>query len=125
MLILSFLKWWYSRGFLSYLEKFVDQLKNAADFFSIRLLIRNFFSPFRQISAGGTTSLALDARIRAFFDYLLSCVIGAMIRFFILIIGLIVILFQFIFGSLVAILWPLAPAVLVYCVVLFSQGVTF
>ncbi|MBQ7802782.1 hypothetical protein IJ380_02900 [Candidatus Saccharibacteria bacterium] len=125
MLFLSFLKWWYSRGFLSYLEKFVDTLKNAADFFSIRLLIRNFFSPFRQISAEKTTSLALDARIRAFFDYLLSCLIGATIRFFILIIGLVVIFFQFIFGILLAVLWPLTPALLVYSVVLFSNGVTF
>ena len=125
MLIISFFKWWYTRGFKNYLIGFANRLKDAADFFSIRLLIRNFFSPFRQISAEGTTSLALDARIRAFFDYLLSCIIGAFIRFFILIAGFIIIFLQFVLGLAGMILWPLAPALAVYCIFLFTRGVVF
>ncbi|MBR3180538.1 hypothetical protein IKF63_00455 [Candidatus Saccharibacteria bacterium] len=125
MLVVSFLKWWYTRGFKDYFAKFVNLLKNAADFFSIRLLIRNFFSPFRQISAEKSSSLALGERLRAAGDYLLSCIIGAIIRFFILIIGIVIIFIQFIFGIIGAILWPLMPALLVYCFVLFARGVTF
>lgn len=125
MLIISFFKWWYTRGLKNYFLKFFDTLKNAADFFSIRLLISNFFSPFRQISAEKTTSLALDARIRAFFDYLLSCVIGAIIRFFILVIGTVVIIIQTTLGLICGVLWPLAPALIVYCFVLYSKGIMF
>lgn len=125
MLIFAFLKWWYSRGFRSYLEKFIDALKNAADFFSIRLLVRNFFSPFRQISAEGTSSLALDARLHAFFDFLISCLIGATIRFFILIIGLVVICAQFALGLVGAVAWPLAPVAIFYCCVLYGKGIVF
>ncbi|MBR3204517.1 hypothetical protein IKF81_02435 [Candidatus Saccharibacteria bacterium] len=125
MLMLSFLKWWYTRGLKLYFTKFLDVLKNAADFFSLRLLITNLFSPFRQISAEKSNSLALDVRIRAFFDFFLSCIIGAVVRFFILIIGIVIILLQFILGLFGAILWPLAPALVVYCVVLFAKGVVF
>lgn len=124
MLIVSFFQWWYLRGFKEYLAKFVDTLKNAADFFSIRLLLENFFSPFRQISAGATDSLSLDVRIRAFFDFLVSCIIGATIRFFLLIIGIIVIIVQTLLGLIFALLWPLAPILAVYCAILFLRGVT-
>lgn len=125
MLFLSFLKWWYSSGFLNFLQKFWDQLRNAADFFSIRLIVRNFFAPFRQISAEKSKDLSLNARLHAFFDYILSCFIGAMIRFVILIAGIIVILVQFILGLVGVVLWPLAPAFVCYFVVLFANGVTF
>ena len=125
MLILSFFEWWYIRGFCEYLEKFGDTLKNAADFFSLRLLVENFFSPFRQISAGGTTSLALGDRLRALSDYLFSCVFGAVVRFFLLVLGSVIIAVQAVFGLVFAVLWPFAPFLLVYAVLLFARGVVF
>ena len=102
-----------------------DQLKNAADFFSIRLLVRNMFAPFRQISAGGTTSQALSAQISAFFDRLLSRFVGAMVRFFLLVIGTVIIVIQAVVGAAVAILWPLAPLLVVVCFVLAIMQVSF
>ena len=125
MLLLSLVSWWYSRGFIEFLVGFKNRLKDAADFFSLGSLVRNFFSPFKQISVGGTDSLALNARIQAFFDLLISRVVGATIRFFLLIGGIVVIIVQVVVGLVLTIVWPLLPLVIVYGVMLYARGVVF
>ena len=124
MVILEMLQWWYQRGWKIFLGKFSNQLKNAADFFSIRLLVTSLFAPFRQISAGELTSSSLSARMTAFFDRLFSRLIGAIVRLILLIIGIVVIVLQAVFGVVAMILWPLVPFAVVGCVVLAVVGVT-
>lgn len=125
MLVVSFFQWWYGRGFSEYLASFVDGLRDAADFFSIRLLVRNLFAPFRQISAEKQINLPLNARIHAWFDLLISRLVGATVRFMILIAGVVVMILRAGIGLVLGILWPLMPLLVVYCVMLFSRGVVF
>lgn len=125
MLVVSFFQWWYGRGFSEYLASFVDGLRDAADFFSIRLLVRNLFAPFRQISAEKQINLPLNARIHAWFDLLISRLVGATVRFMILIAGTVVMILRAGIGLVLGILWPLMPLLVVYCVMLFSRGVVF
>ena len=125
MLVVSFFQWWYGRGFSEYLASFVDGLRDAADFFSIRLLVRNLFAPFRQISAEQQINLPLNARIHAWFDLLISRLVGATVRFMILIAGTVVMILRAGIGLVLGILWPLLPLLVVYCVMLFSRGVVF
>lgn len=125
MLVLDMLHWWYSRGFLELIGGLKERLRNAADFFSIGLLMQNFFSPYRQISAQGTSSSALSDRLQAFSDLLISRVVGAVVRFFILIFGIIVIVLQITMGLVAIIVWPLIPMVTIGGVVLFFAGVVF
>ena len=54
MLAVSFLQWWYLRGWLAYFDGFRIKMRDMADFFSIGLLLRTLFQPFRQISADET-----------------------------------------------------------------------
>ncbi len=102
-----------------------DRLKNAADFFSIGLLVRTIFSPFRQISGVTSDSPAFSAQVSRFFDRLLSRMIGAIIRIGLLIIGTFIILLQAIFGALLFLLWPVIPFMIIGCVVLAFAGVAF
>lgn len=103
-----------------------NQLQNAADFFSIRLLVGNMFAPFRQISATESASSPdLGTQISVFFDKLLSRVIGAVVRLILLIVGTFLIILQAVAGCVIAILWPLAPALIAGCVVLAITGVSF
>ena len=125
MLVVSFFQWWYGRGFSEYLSSFVDGLRDAADFFSIMLLVRNLFAPFRQISAEKQINLPLNARIHAWFDLLISRLVGATVRFMILIAGTVVMILRAGIGLVLGILWPLLPLLVVYCVMLFSRGVVF
>ena len=125
MLLISFLKWWYGRGFLGYLKKFSDGLKDSADFFSIRLLVRHMFAPFREISAGKRDNLPLGERIHAWADLMVSRLIGATVRFGLLVAGIVVILVRAGVGIVLAVAWPLAPLGIAYSVMLYVRGVVF
>ena len=102
-----------------------ERLKNSADFFSIGLLARTLFAPFRQISAGAAMGNSLDARLKAFGDRLFSRIIGAVIRTFIIILGILALTAQAILGLALAIIWPAIPVAPVACVLLAVIGVSF
>ncbi len=125
MLILSFFTWWYGRGFKEFLLSLGNKLKDVADFFSIRLLIRHLFAPFKQISAQKKANLSLEARISAWFDLLVSRFVGAMVRFALLVAGTIVLTVRAVVGLILSILWPLMPLLVVYTIMLFIRGVVF
>lgn len=125
MLVISFVQWWYGRGFKEYLAKFVDKLKDATDFFSIRLLVRNLFAPFRQIATEKRLNMPLNERLHAWIDLLISRMVGATIRFFLLIIGTIFLLVRAAIGLVIMVLWPLAPLLIAYAVMLYVRGVVF
>ncbi len=123
MLPVSIIQWWYTRGWKITSSKLSDRLKNAADFFSIRLLVGNLFAPFRQISVGETSTS--NAWLSVFFDKLLSRIIGAFIRFLLLIVGVVTIILQAVGGVLLVLIWPLIPLTPVVCVILALMQVTF
>lgn len=110
-------QWWYTRGWRLYFQSYVDQLKNAVDFFSVRLLVRHLFAPFRQISAGHVNTTDLGAKFSAFIDRLFSRFVGTVVRLFLLIIGTIVIIIRAVLGAVIAILWPLVPFLIIVCLV--------
>jgi hypothetical protein len=85
-----------------------ERLAATTDFFSIDLLLRTFFSPFRQISAGKVDG-SLNVQLHAFFDRLISRAIGAMIRLFMIIVGLVAIISYAVIGFLLVILWAVVP----------------
>lgn len=117
------IQWWYTRGWKITSSKLSDRLKNAADFFSIRLLVGNMFAPFRQISAGETSNSSMWLSV--FFDKLLSRLVGAVVRFLLLIVGIITIILQAIGGVLLVLVWPLIPFTPVVCIILVLMQVTF
>lgn len=108
MFILGLLSWWYTTGWRGRLFGLRDKLASTIDYFSIDLLLRTFFSPFRQISAGRADG-GLNVQMRAFLDRLISRVIGAMIRLVMIIVGLLAILFEAIFGAVFVALWAFIP----------------
>lgn len=97
------------------------RFESSADFFSIGLLFSTFFSPYKQISAESATE-TFNQQIRAFFDKLLSRIIGATVRSFMIIVGLIVIVSQFIFGIITCITWVIVPILPVAGVILAIIG---
>lgn len=118
MLMIDMIQWWYTVGWKTFLTKYANRLRDAADFFSLRLLVQNMFAPFRQISANAIADQSMGARIAVFFDRLLSRLIGAFVRLFLLILGLVIILVQAVLGLVTIVVWPLAPLAVVGCVIL-------
>lgn len=110
MFIVGLFRWWYGAGFLQCARSCMTQLELALDYFSIDLLLKTMFSLFRQDGAGDFDG-PLSAKIRRFFERLISRFIGAGVRCIVLVIGLLVIA-GLALGSVVVLLcWGLMPLV--------------
>jgi len=123
MFILGIVSWWYGAGWRQRITFLRARLAGVMDFFSIDLLLRTLFAPFRQISAGNVQG-PIAVQLRAFFDQLLSRVIGAIIRSFMIVMGLATILLTVVFGGLLVIAWAFVPLLPVIGIVLWCVGWT-
>lgn len=109
MVILSMFSWWYTSGLLDEFGRVKNMILRVSDQFSIKLLFKTLFQPFRQISADSYSDGALSDRFKAWLDRLFSRAIGAGIRFFVIIVGLIVLFITLLFSLLRLAFWVLLP----------------
>ena len=86
MFIVGLFSWWYGAGWLQRVQVVKERLSGLYDYFSIDLLIKTLFSPFRQISAGSVRG-PIGVQIRAFFDQLISRTIGMIVRSLVIVSG--------------------------------------
>lgn len=121
MFIVGILSWWYTAGWRQQFVNVQARLSRTLDYFSIDLLLRTFFSPFRQISAGRVTG-SLDVQVRAFFDRLVSRLIGAMVRGAIIVLGTLWIICSTLISGSLAVLWLVVPLLPIAGVVVAMIG---
>lgn len=121
MFIVGILSWWYTAGWQLQFTELRARLARTVDYFSIDLLLRTFFAPFRQISAGKVRG-PLGVQVRAFFDNLISRLIGAMVRGTIVVIGSIWIIVASIIGVFVALLWVIVPLLSIVGIIVALSG---
>jgi hypothetical protein len=121
MLIVGILSWWYGEGWKQRVVMQREKLASTMDYFSIDLLLRTFFSPFRQISAGKVNG-PIGVQLRAFSDRLISRVIGAMVRLFMIVIGTLAIIMYIVIGAAWLIVWAFVPFLPIIGAVLFLAG---
>lgn len=110
MLIQDVLKWWYTDGWRQRGERSKHQLEGLIDYFSIDLLLKTLFSPYRQISAGRVRG-SFEVQVRAFFDRLVSRFIGGLVRSVIIVIGLGAIFAYLMFSLVVVVMWAIVPLI--------------
>jgi hypothetical protein len=118
MFIVGILSWWYGPGWRQRAARLGERLKASMDYFSIDLLIRTFFAPFRQIAAGKVSG-PLGVQMRALLDRIISRIIGAMVRFVMVIIGSLTIGFHALLGVVFLVLWAIIPLMPIIGIVLF------
>ena len=121
MLFVGLLTWWYSAGLLQAIERVKAYLASVYDYFSIDLLLRSLFAPFRQISAGSVDG-PINVKLHAFFDRLFSRLIGAFMRTMLILIGIAWLLIVTVFGGAYVIGWLLMPIVPLVGMVLAMIG---
>lgn len=124
LLVLGLLRWWYTDGWRQRVKLVANRLDGTIDYFSIDLLLKTLFAPYRQISAGRVDG-PLEVQLRALIDKLFSRVIGAFIRVIILIIGGITIAAHVVIGLFILLGWVLMPVFPVAGIVLTLIGRTF
>jgi hypothetical protein len=108
MVILGLISWWYGAGWMQRVALSKEQFLILYDYFSIDLLVRTWFSPFRQISAGQVRG-PLGVQLRAWFDQLISRSVGGVVRTIVIVFGSVSLLFSLLFGVMMVIGWALLP----------------
>lgn len=103
------------------MRRVLERLAATADFFSVGLLLKTLFAPFRQISAGKVRG-PLGVQLRAFFDRLISRLIGAMVRTAMILTGGILLVVHAVLGGLAIIGWLFVPALPLLGAVLMIGG---
>ena len=121
MFIVSMLTWWYTAGWRHRLTLLKRRLESTSDYFSIDLLAKTLFSPFRQISAGKVRG-PIGVQLRALVDRLISRLIGGMVRSTIMLIGLVYIVVSMLVGAAMVLLWALVPLLPLVVVMLWVTG---
>ena len=84
------------------------KITGVVDYFSIGLLLKTLFAPFRQIDAG-VQGRSLSDKFRAFIDRTTSRLIGGMLRGTMIIVGIITIVAFLVVGIVVTALWIITP----------------
>lgn len=116
MLALAFLSWWYGTGWKLVSKKTLNIQKSILQIFSVSLLLKTLFQPWRRIVTHPGTS-ATD-HFHAAIDNLVSRFIGSMVRIFVIIGALISSGLMAIVGLFQLILWPLLPPAVIATIIL-------
>jgi len=123
MLLVDLLGWWYSRGWAwAASELFVKRTRSISAFFSIGDLLKTLFAPFRQ-DAMNVQGAPISVRLQVFGGNIISRFFGFIIRTMLIVVGLLLMVGNFIIASVAALVWPLVPATPIAVVVLFITGV--
>ena len=121
MLLVNWIGWWYGLGFLVRLRGVKRVFLRTMDTFSIGLMFRTLFSPFRQIDAGASGKGIVEA-FSAFLSRLISRMVGFVMRLGMIVVGSVV-LVVLAAGSLVAVLLHLVvPLLPVAGIVMMVMG---
>ena len=121
MFVVGLLGWWYGSGWRDRRVMVKERLARSCDYFSIGLLIRTWFAPFRQISAGKVRG-SINIQVRAWFDRLVSRIIGAIARTIIMLVGVIWLILQSLAGLIELLFWLLLPIFPVVGAIIMSFG---
>lgn len=121
MIIVGLFSWWYGAGWRQQALAVRDNLLTVYDYFSIDLLLKTLFAPWRQIAAGKVRG-NISMQMRAWFDRLFSRVIGGIIRTVVMIVGIVSLLAMTVVGLLRLFVWPLVPVLPIVFVFLTMTG---
>jgi hypothetical protein len=113
MIFVDLLIWWYGPGWLQMFRLIQTRTQKVGSAFSIPTLLKTLFSPWRRIMSPG--GKGLDAQMRALLDNAVSRTVGFVVRIMVLVAAGFGTVGSFIYGVVVALVWPLIPVLIVYC----------
>jgi hypothetical protein len=115
MFVLDLLSWWYGSGWAGVIGATQRRLQGLNEAFSAHILLRTLFAPWKRIVTA--PSGALDAKLQALGDNLVSRAVGFTVRFFVLLTAGLAFTALCIVGLAELIVWPLLPLVAVGLIV--------
>ena len=115
MLMAAFFKWWYGEGWSMGWKKLGSLIQSIARAFSVRLLVRTLFSPWRRVVAA--KSRGISGTFQAAIDNAVGRFIGFSVRCAVLVTAAIGVVLLAVFGGIFLIVWPLLPGIAIACIV--------
>ena len=113
LLLLAYLKWHYLEAPKEILKGLRNILWFELNYFSVGLLVKTFFSPWRKISWDYGRGFDLGRFLFTFASNLISRILGAVVRSFIITWGIAGQLALLCLGSLFFLFWLGLPALLI------------
>jgi hypothetical protein len=117
-ILIQYFQWHFTKMPKEILRIWKNYLRFYSYFFSIPLLLKTYFSPWRKYAWSYGRGLNLKRYAEAFVSNMFSRIIGAMMRTFLILIGLIFELFVLIIGSCIFLIWIFAPIVIIGCILM-------
>jgi hypothetical protein len=115
MMALAFFGWWYGVGWRQVVRNVGLRLIKTSHMFSVPILLRTLFAPWRRIMT--YPGAGLSERVRALGDNLVSRAVGFTVRVFVLAtVGLLLLLVA-IAGIIEVVVWPVVPLGVVVAIV--------
>lgn len=107
MIALIWLKWWYGAGWADCAQRAGRYLQRLESSFSIGILLRTLFAPWKQIVSINKGSV--DDRAKAVVDNLISRLVGFIVRIIALISAAVILALGAVLALAAVIAWPLLP----------------
>jgi hypothetical protein len=107
MLVFQMLSWWYGQGWRRVAVDSQQRLVTVSHIFSVPILLRTLFAPWRRIVT--YPGAGLDAKLRALGDNLVSRAVGFSVRIMVLVAAGLILGLTASFGIVFVLLWPLLP----------------
>lgn len=121
MFIVGLLGWWYGAGWRERMQIIGSRLMRIFDYFSLDLLAKTWFAPFRQIGTGQAQG-GLSEQLKAFGDRLVSRMIGGVVRTIMIVVGIIVLTITAVAGLVESAIWMVIPLLPIIGAILFAIG---
>ena len=113
---MAYLQWWYGEGWRNTLVNTHSQIIALGKNFSLDVLLRTLFAPWKQVEVAGGRGL------QKMLDKLISRLVGFSVRIFTLLAAGFALVFLLLGRTLWIILWPLLPLT-IPVLIIYSVGV--
>ena len=120
-LIRNYFQWHYTLAFVDIFHIWRNITNFLFNFFSIPILIRTFFSPWRRLHADRETEgFDLVDSLSTSFVNLIMRIVGALMRSMLIIVGLFAVTVSIVGGIIFFIIWTFMPVIII---VLCAAGI--
>lgn len=113
LIILGYLKWHYGKAISSLSKIWLNFLEFISNFFSIKLLFKNFFDPWKKMTDTYPKNFNLKDYLYAFLTNMIVRIVGMIMRAILILVGLTSCLITIIAYPLVIIGWIFLPAIVI------------
>ena len=113
-----YFRWHYTKALRDLFLNLKNGLLFVLHFFSLALLIRTLFTPWKRLGEGYKRGFDLGAFFSTFVVNLLLRFVGFVIRFVTIILGLLTLILSFSFALILTVIWIIFPVFLAFILAL-------